>query len=106
MKRIIDGKTYNTATAALICNTSNDYHGGDFDHESSNLYVTKKGAFFLAGSGGPRSRFASCCGDETQSGSDIIPLTKIEALNEAETSLLMDDTDIIEKVFGDILEDA
>ena len=49
MKRIIDGKTYNTETAEKICDTGNDEYATDFRYENSALYITKKGAYFIAG---------------------------------------------------------
>ena len=42
MKRIIDGKTYNTETAEKICDTGNDEYATDFRYENSALYITKK----------------------------------------------------------------
>lgn len=43
MKRIIDGKTYNTETATRVGGASEDpYHPGEFDL----LYQTRHGAFF------------------------------------------------------------
>ena len=109
MKRIIDGKTYNTDTATHICDTSNGLPDGDFQAEYSDLYVTKKGAYFLAGSGGPSSRFARENGNACWSsgGSGIIPLTKSEACDVVERECRTDeDADLIQEFFGDILEDA
>ena len=108
MKRIIDGKTYNTDTATHICDTSNGLPDGDFQAEYSDLYVTKKGAYFLAGSGGPSSRFAREVENGWSSGgSGIIPLTKSEACDVVERECRTDeDADLIQEFFGDILEDA
>lgn len=107
MKRIIDGKTYNTETATHVCETSNGLPHSDFRSEYSDLYVTKKGAYFLAGSGGPSSRFAREVEDGRSGGSGIIPLTKSEALDCVERECRTDeDTDLIQEFFGDIIEDA
>jgi hypothetical protein len=61
--RIIDGKRYDTETATLICDISpNDFHYDDFRYESTHLYRTGKGAWFMAGEGGPLSRWAQPVG--------------------------------------------
>ena len=103
MKRIIDGKTYNTKTATLICDTSNEYSRSDFKFESSDLYVTKKGAYFIAGSGGALSRFARRVSDGYCGGEGIIPISREDALSECERH---GDTDDAAEFFGGMLTDA
>jgi predicted HicB family RNase H-like nuclease len=47
MKRIIDGKTYNTDTATLVARSWwNDWERGNVDMQG-DLYVTRGGAFFV-----------------------------------------------------------
>ena len=46
MKKIINGKCYNTETAQEICGYYNCKSWNDFDVYSIDLYKTKKGAFF------------------------------------------------------------
>ena len=59
MRKIINGKVYDTATAQEICNISpSGYSRSDFGWEDTTLYQTKKCAFFIAGEGGPNSRWA------------------------------------------------
>ena len=69
MKRIIDGKVYDTSTAEEIC-----YDGysdsRDFSHYCETLYRTKKGQYFIHGYGGPMSQYAESIGNNTTSGSD------------------------------------
>ena len=104
MKRIIDGKTYNTDTATRICDTSNNYNQSDFKVENSDLFVTKKGAYFIAGSGGAMSRFSEeASGGGYCGGDGIIPLSREDALFECERH---GSTDEIEKFFGDMVEEA
>lgn len=103
MKRIIDGKTYNTKTATLICDTSNEYSRSDFKFESSDLYVTKKGAYFIAGSGGALSRFVRRVSDGYCGGEGIIPITRKGALSVCES---YGDSDDVEEFFGDMLTEA
>ncbi len=85
MKRSIEGKVYNTETATEICDISRG-HSGDFEHVNAELYVTKKGAFFIAGWGGASTRFAKSTSDGNgRVGSDgIIPLSEREALEYCE----------------------
>jgi hypothetical protein len=107
MKRIIDGKLYNTETATLICDTSNGLPRSDFQAEDSALYVTKKEAYFVAGSGGPSTRFARKIRNGRSDGSGIIPLTRAEAREECERQCRTDeDADLIQEFFGDIIEAA
>ena len=103
MKRIIDGKTYNTDTATMICDTSNEYNRSDFKYEDSDLFVTKKGAYFIAGSGGGLSRFARRVSDGWADGDGIIPISREDALAECEKH---GSTDDIEQFFGDMVEEA
>lgn len=42
MKRIIDGKKYDTETAACIATWDNGYYGNDFKRCEESLYRTKK----------------------------------------------------------------
>lgn len=87
MKRVINGKVYNTETATEICDTGSN--GGisqsDFNYEDSYLYVTKKGNFFIAGEGGAMSRFSSSCGQNSYCGGEgIVVVSREEALELAE----------------------
>lgn len=78
MKKIIDGKTYNTDTATELGNYRNN--PGNFSFVDESLYRTKKGAYFLAGKGGPMSKYAQSCGlNEWCGGSDIHPISEQEA---------------------------
>jgi len=80
MKKVIDGKTYNTDTAMFICETGNALPNSDFKWEISSLYKTKKGAFFIAGAGGALSRFPTITGNRKTEGRGLILLTNEEAL--------------------------
>ena len=77
MKKIIAGKLYNTETASWIGSTYNPVSKLDFKWFEEDLYRTKKGAWFLAGKGGPLSHYAtpveSGCWME---GEKIIPLSE------------------------------
>lgn len=103
MKAIINNKRYNTETAKLVGEAHHSYPG-DFSHWSAGLYRTPRGNYFLAGTGGPMSRYGHSCGQNSWSGgSKIITLSKQDALEWAQAHL---ESDEIESAFADSLEDA
>jgi len=79
MKRIINGKKYDTDTAELVCRRIEN----EFDIFSiidEELYLKKTGEFFLYGYGGAMTDYRMSCGNGNWSGSSkIIPFTKGEA---------------------------
>ena len=80
MKKIVNGKRYDTEKAQWIGGWDNGCYTSDFKFCEEVLYKTPKGAYFLAGSGGPLSKYSKPCGTNSVcGGSDIIPLTKDEA---------------------------
>lgn len=98
MKRIINGKIYNTETATLIGSHVHS-NRGDFHYEDTDLYVTKKGAFFVQGVGGAYSRWARPYGSNGMSGgSGIEAMTTAEALEWCEFSRI--DADVIAQYFS------
>jgi|TARA_R110000744_G_scaffold68185_1_gene138675 hypothetical protein len=105
MQRIIDGKTYNTETATLICDTGNDESVADFAFERSALYVTKQGAYFVAGQGGPLSRFSVPDGNGQRGGASVIPLSREQAFEEAQRCA-GHNTDLITEYFSDMVTEA
>lgn len=84
MKKVIDGKVYNTETAELIADASYSYVS-DFRYWEERLYKTKKGAWFLYGEGGAMSRWSvDCDGNDRGPGSGLRVLTEAEALSWCE----------------------
>ena len=81
MKAIIEGKRYDTETAEKLCDISPlGYPPGHFYWEETALYVTRRGAFFLAGKGGAYSRWARPFGANGASGgSGLRPVGREEA---------------------------
>jgi hypothetical protein len=80
MKRVIDGKLYNTETAELIHEWSNGMSSSDFKHCEEALYHTAKGAWFLVGEGGALSSYAQSAGSNSWTGGERLqPLTDLEA---------------------------
>ena len=101
MKKIINGKRYDTDTATLIGSAGYGYPG-DFNYWTEDLYRKKTGEFFLYGEGGPMSRYSRRTGqNEISGGAEIRPLSLKEAQEWAEEHL---DADEYEQVFGKIEE--
>ena len=99
MKKVIDGKLYNTETAELLHEWDNGCYGNDFNECSESLYRTKKGVFFIAGSGGAMSKYAESCGQNSVCGGEgIEPLTSAAAREWAETHDM--DADEMAKVWA------
>lgn len=103
MKKIVNGKIYDTSTAQEAGIWSNSGSTGDFDWCRETLYRKKTGEFFLFGEGGPMSRYAESCGNNSwTSGSAITPLTYDAAMKWAEEHL---EADEYENIFGKVVED-
>ena len=80
MERIVNGLLYKTETAVAIAEVYSAGHGGsDFWAWSATLYKTTNGRWFLAGSGGPQTRWAVSAGDMTSGSEGIIPIQPEEA---------------------------
>ena len=105
MREIIDGKRYDTDKADELGAWSTDCGVSDFNHTSEALYRTpRSGRYFLAGEGGPMSRYAVSLGQGGwRGGEKITPLTDEEAFAWAQDSL---DADEVERLFSDQIEDA
>lgn len=103
MKRIIEGKVYNTETAEQVAYWDNGYYGNDFKRCEEGLYRTERGAWFLAGEGGPMSKYARPSGNMTSGGEGLEPISEKEAQDWLESH---DFTDELEQYFKDKLEEA
>ena len=103
MKKIINGKKYDTETASEVGSWSNGGGWRDFSHFEETLYRKKTGEFFLFGEGGPMTKYAVSTGQNSWSGGErIIPLTHENARKWAEEHL---DGDEYEEIFGEVTED-
>jgi len=108
MKRVIEGLRYDTEKAVRVGGYDNQGTGAtsrsDFHWWQADLYRTpRSGRYFLAGEGGPMTRFGKPTGDGATFGERIIPLEKQEAREWAEHYL---DPETVEDEFGDEIEDA
>ena len=102
MKKIINGKRYDTDTAKKL---ASDWYSNrtDFYYWEETLYRKNTGEYFLHGEGGPASKYAQSVGQNSWSGGEkIIPLSVENARKWAEDHL---DGDEYEKIFG-VIEEA
>lgn len=91
MRKIINGKMYNTETAKKVGERSCGYVG-DFRYFSESLYRKRTGEYFLHGEGGPMSKYAESCGqNQWQGGASIIPVTQQDAREWAEKHLSVEE---------------
>lgn len=96
MKKIINGKRYNTESAEL-CGSREYGYPGDLNYVSEELYQKRTGEFFLHGEGGANSKYREEISMNSWSGGEkIIPLTDEEAREWAEEYLNSED---YEKLF-------
>jgi hypothetical protein len=102
MKKIINGKVYNTETAQEVGSWSNHMGYRDFNHCEETIYRKKTGEYFLHGEGGPRSPYAEHTVNGWGSGEVIRPLTFEEARKWAEEKLSAEE---YETIFGEVSED-
>ena len=76
MKAVIEGLRYDTETAKLVASHSYGYTT-DHGYADEDLYRTRNGRWFLAGKGGPASRYAeSADGSGWIGGKGIVPITE------------------------------
>ena len=99
MKKVIDGKMYNTETATLLGKWSNNLSYSDFSHCEQSLYRTLDGgAYFVYGVGGPLSYYARSAGQNQWVGGQDIELINLATAKQWAEDCL-DAEDYI-KVFG------
>ena len=104
MKKIINGKVYDTEKAKKVASWYSDYARNDFHYYEEELYKKKTGEFFLYGEGNAASPYSRGCGqNEWCGGEKIVPLTFKEAQDWAEKHL---DGDEYCAIFGEPDEDA
>lgn len=96
MRKIINGRMYNTETAKLVVKDRGD-DVRSFDYFEEELYRKKTGEFFLHGKGGPRSRYSEAVGYfGSRGGENIIPMTEDEAREYLERFV-----DVYIEIFGE-----
>ncbi|MDO4797211.1 MAG: hypothetical protein Q4A01_04225 [Coriobacteriales bacterium] len=102
MKRIINGRKYDTETAQKAGEWENCVDSNNFHYCHETLYRKVKGEFFLHGEGHAMSRYRKCDADGTRYwGATILPLSEGEAREWAEEHL---SGDSYEELFGEVEE--
>lgn len=84
MRRIINGKVYNTETAEKVAYWDNDLFVNDFGYMSETLYITRKGNYFIHGKGGATSKYATHAYGGRIAGESITVMTEKDALEWCE----------------------
>lgn len=101
MKKIINGRKYDTDTAKYL--GEHQYSNKrDFAYCLEILYVKRTGEYFIYGEGGPMSKYSKAIDMNSWSGGkDITPVNAEEAKRWAEKYL---DADEYEEIFGEVDE--
>ena len=103
MKRIINGKRYDTETATEVADHQHS-NRSDFNYYDETLYRTPKGNWFIAGEGNARSKYGEKVDQSTWGpGKGLTPLTEDEAREWLEQH---HETEALERYFSDRIEDA
>ena len=104
MRKVIEGKIYNTETDKQI---AGGYYSnyGEFQYWCEELYRTDQGNWFLYGEGGEKFSYARTVEQNASNGgNDITPLTQEQALAWLEPRTT--DPEALEEYFSDVIEDA
>lgn len=102
MKKVINGKVYDTAKAERLAGWSNGCSSSDFGYCEETLYRKRTGEMFLHGEGGPSSKYSKSNGNnEWGWGEKIVPLSYEAARKWAEDHI---DADRYEAIFGEVDE--
>lgn len=101
MKRIINGKKYDTDTAKELGYWSNGYPCGDFNWLFETLYLKKTGEYFLVGEGGALTKYSNVTYNGSTDGVKFMPMSEDDAKEWAERRLTCDE---YEKIFGEVEE--
>lgn len=107
MIQVIDGKRYNTATAAEVFTYWNGYSTSDFKYRTKRLFLTKKGNWFIHHKGGAMTDMAVSCGNGRGGSESIEPVSAKDAYAFLQAN--SDDgeaLEALEKHFGSQIEDA
>lgn len=98
MKKIINGRKYDTSTAKWIAKDWSDFPKTDFSYWEESLFRKKNGEFFLYGWGGAMSKYSKQIGQNEWMGSEkITPVSIEEAKTWGEEHMT---TEAYEATFG------
>ena len=104
MKKIINGKRYDTSTATAVAEWENIPYVTDFSYFCETLYRKRTGEYFIYGHGNAASKYSKSEGNNTWTGgSAIIPLSYDAACKWGEEHM---DADEYEAEFGEVEDDG
>jgi hypothetical protein len=103
MKKIIEGKRYDTDTAEPVASWDNGLSRRDFNNCEETLYQTINGAWFIHGRGGAKSAWRKPVGNMWSGGENIEAIIPQDAQAWLEEKGFNDD---VEKYFSDRIQDA
>lgn len=89
MKKIIEGKVYNTETAECVADENRSLH--NFYSTSEALYRTKSGRWFLHGESSAGGQYSHWHGNSCGYGQDIRAMTTAQVLAWAEDADIDDE---------------
>lgn len=103
MRKIIDGRMYDTDTAEKIFerDTHGYYSRDDFHWTEEALYRKRTGEFFLYGYGGALTKYAHFNGQMSVGGEKFIPMTLEDAKKYVERYCT---TGLYIELFGEVAE--
>lgn len=102
MRKIINGRSYDTTTAKHIGEWENTYDVRDHKRTHEVLLRKRNGEYFIYGQSGPAGAYAKKIGYSSYEGGDgIVPLSFDEAREWAERHL---EADEYEAAFGEVSE--
>ncbi len=91
MRRILNGKAYDTGSAKQIAHYDNGLLPGDFDYIEETLYLKKTGEYFILGEGGARTKYRIA---------SIVPIAEDDARKWVEEKA----NELYEEIFGPVEE--
>lgn len=86
VRRVIDGKIYDTETAQQICGLPCWFNRTDFEWHDTALYRSPKGRYFVAGEGNAASMWSQPVGNNCRGGG-----RGLRAVDAAEARAIMED---------------
>lgn len=102
MRKIINGKAYDTDTATIVGEWDNEVGVTDFTYYHEALYRKRTGEYFIHGEGNAQSKYAVHRYGMWGSGEAITPLSYEGARQWAEDKLI---AHYYEAEFGEVVED-
>lgn len=101
MRKIINGKKYDTETASLICDYANVQNRTHFYSYSETLYQKKTGEFFIYVEGGPACPYSESGRGFACGSAKITPISENEAQKFVEEH---GSVEMYEKIWGEVEE--